>query len=42
MDGGGIERMFNPNWLVRGEYLYEDFGSCNVPLGSLKSRKLEK
>ena len=32
--GGGIEYMLhNPNWLVRVEYLYEDFGSWNVPFG---------
>ena len=32
--GGGIEHMLpNPNWLVRVEYLYENFGSWNVPFG---------
>jgi outer membrane immunogenic protein len=31
--GGGIEHMFNPNWLVRIEYLYESFGSFDVPHG---------
>ncbi len=31
--GGGIEHMLGPNWLVRVEYLYEDFGSFNVPHG---------
>jgi len=31
--GGGIEHMFNPNWLARVEYLYENFGSLNVPHG---------
>jgi opacity protein-like surface antigen len=31
--GGGIERMLNPNWIARLEYLYENFGSFNVPHG---------
>jgi outer membrane immunogenic protein len=31
--GGGIERMFNPNLIFRLEYLYENFGSFNVPHG---------
>ena len=31
--GGGIERMVNPNWFFRLEYLYENFGSFNVPHG---------
>jgi len=31
--GGGVEYMFNPNWIGRLEYLYEDFGSFSVPHG---------
>lgn len=31
--GGGVEHMFNPNWLIRVEYLYENFGDFNVPQG---------
>jgi opacity protein-like surface antigen len=31
--GAGIEYMFNPNWIARLEYLYEDFGNVNVPFG---------
>jgi outer membrane immunogenic protein len=30
--GGGVELALNRNWIVRGEYLYEDFGSMRVPL----------
>jgi outer membrane immunogenic protein len=28
--GAGIERKFAPNWSVKGEYLYLDFGTANV------------
>ena len=31
--GGGVEYMYNPKWLVRLEYLYEQFGDFNVPHG---------
>lgn len=31
--GGGIEYMYSPNWVGRIEYLYENFGSFNVPHG---------
>jgi outer membrane immunogenic protein len=31
--GVGFEYMFNPNWIGRIEYLYEDFGSFTVPQG---------
>jgi outer membrane immunogenic protein len=31
--GGGVEYMFNPNWIARLEYLYENFGDVNVPFG---------
>lgn len=31
--GGGVERMFAPNWLMRLEYLYADYGNFGVPLG---------
>jgi opacity protein-like surface antigen len=31
--GGGIEQMVSPNWLWRVEYLYENFGTFDVPHG---------
>jgi outer membrane autotransporter protein len=31
--GGGVEYMFNPNWIARIEYLYEDFGNFSVSHG---------
>jgi opacity protein-like surface antigen len=31
--GGGIERMFDQNWIGRIEYLYENFGDFNVTHG---------
>jgi opacity protein-like surface antigen len=30
--GAGVETFVAPTWLVRSEYLYEDFGRMNVPL----------
>jgi len=30
--GVGLELMLDSNWLLRSEYLYEDFGSNRVPL----------
>jgi outer membrane immunogenic protein len=27
--GGGVEAMLSPNWIVRGEYRYSDFGPIN-------------
>jgi outer membrane immunogenic protein len=27
--GGGVEYAFTPNWTVKGEYLFEDFGHAN-------------
>lgn len=32
--GAGAELALSRNWIVRGEYLYEDFGSFNVPLAA--------
>jgi outer membrane immunogenic protein len=41
--GGGIEYMLlNPNWLVRVEYLYENFGSWNVPFGVTQEPQIGK
>jgi outer membrane immunogenic protein len=31
--GAGVEYMFSPNWIGRFEYLFEDFGSFDVPHG---------
>lgn len=31
--GGGLEYMVQPNWMIRAEYLYENFGSFTVPHG---------
>jgi len=36
--GGGWERLISPNWLLRVEYLYEDFGSISVPLAGTDER----
>jgi len=33
--GGGIERMFGQNWIVRAEYLHADFGNLSLFLPSL-------
>lgn len=30
--GGGAETFILPNWLLRLDYLYEDFGSMSIPL----------
>lgn len=30
--GGGVETFIAPQWLLRLEYLYEDFGSMEIPL----------
>jgi outer membrane immunogenic protein len=27
--GGGVEAMLSPNWIVRGEYRYSDYGTIN-------------
>jgi outer membrane immunogenic protein len=32
--GAGAEYAMTSNWILRGEYLYEDFGSFSVPLAS--------
>jgi outer membrane immunogenic protein len=31
--GGGVEYAFTPNWTVKGEYLYENFGHVNSAPG---------
>ena len=31
--GGGVEYAFTPNWTVKGEYLYENFGHSNSAPG---------
>lgn len=36
--GGGWERLISANWLLRVEYLYEDFGSISVPLAGTDER----
>jgi len=33
--GGGVEYAFTPNWTVKGEYLYENFGHSNSAPGFL-------
>lgn len=32
--GVGLEYMWNPNWIARVEYLYENFGGIAVPFGT--------
>ena len=31
--GGGLEYMFAPNWSVKGEYQYYNFGNTNFATG---------
>lgn len=40
--GGGLEKMLNDRWSVRGEYLYENFGSINVPHGATSPPQIGK
>jgi outer membrane immunogenic protein len=40
--GGGVEYMVIRNWIVRGEYLHENFGDFSIPFGFVQQAgKLE-